>query len=75
MMRMKIVLFSMSFLLFVIVDAYSQTAEEYYKLGNEKLKKGDYDGAILNYGKAIDMNPIYAEAYMNRGRGKGRKGG
>jgi tetratricopeptide (TPR) repeat protein len=29
-------------------------------------KKGDYDRAISDYSKAIELNPRYAEAYNNR---------
>ena len=30
----------------------------------------DYNGAILDCNKAIDLNPQYAEAYNNRGTAK-----
>jgi len=43
------------------------TAEEYYELGNAYAEKGQYDQAISNYTKAIELNPGYAEAYNNRG--------
>jgi Tfp pilus assembly protein PilF len=35
--------------------------------GNECSDNGDYDGAILNYSKAIEINPGSAAAYYNRG--------
>lgn len=33
------------------------TAEEYYKLGNEYRKKGDWQMAINNYMEAIALDP------------------
>lgn len=47
----------------------------YKDLGGVYVTKGQYDQAILNFNKALEMNPKYAEAYCNRGGaylGKGR---
>lgn len=33
------------------------TAEDYYKLGNEYRRKGDWKHAIDNYLEAIDLDP------------------
>ncbi|MGR3311514.1 MAG: tetratricopeptide repeat protein [Candidatus Brocadiales bacterium] len=41
-------------------DVYSMIAITYYK-------KGEYDRAIGDYNKAIEINPKYAEAFNNRG--------
>jgi tetratricopeptide (TPR) repeat protein len=47
----------------------------YFKRGMDWQKKGDYDLAIANYTKAIELNPNFAMAYNNRGvayiQGKG----
>lgn len=40
---------------------------EYVSLGIECLKRKDYDRAIENFTKAIQLNPKYSEAYNNRG--------
>ena len=33
------------------------TAEDYYNLGNEYRKKGDYQNALNNYMEAIELDP------------------
>ncbi|MCR5078064.1 MAG: tetratricopeptide repeat protein [Prevotella sp.] len=33
------------------------TAEEYFQLGNECRKKGDWQHALNNYMEAIELNP------------------
>ena len=42
-------------------------AEAYYNRGVAWQKKGDYDRAITDYTKAIELNPNLAMAYVNRG--------
>ena len=46
--------------------------------GNAKRHKGDYEGAIEDYNKAIELfgkdNPDAAESYYNRGAAKKKKG-
>jgi len=48
--------------------------EVYWKRGNEYREKGQYDKAILDYNKAIEINPKYVDAYKERGIAYGRKG-
>lgn len=43
-----------------------KTAEEYQARGFEYLNNGDYDSAIAEFTKAINLNPEYAEAYNSR---------
>ncbi|MDC0165899.1 tetratricopeptide repeat protein, partial [Synechococcus sp. AH-558-M21] len=38
--------------------------------GNAKSNLNDYQGAIADYGKSIEINPQYATAYKNRGIAK-----
>ena len=47
--------------------AYSQTAEAYFYNGWTKYNNGDYDGAISDYTKAIELNPNYEMALFYRG--------
>jgi len=42
-------------------------ASEYNNRGNIKSICGDCSGAILDYNKAIEINPNYAQAYYNLG--------
>jgi tetratricopeptide (TPR) repeat protein len=41
-------------------------AEDYDKLGINKAKERDFEGAIKNFCRAIKLNPDYANAYNNR---------
>ena len=46
----------------------SQTAEEFYHRGQKKeYELNDYNGAILDYTKAIAINPKFKDAYIARG--------
>jgi tetratricopeptide (TPR) repeat protein len=45
----------------------SRDAEFYNNRGIAYDKEGQYDQAILDYNKALEINPRYAEAYNNRG--------
>jgi len=51
-----------------------QSADDYYKSGDQKFDKGDMDGAIADYTKAIALNPKHASAYFNRALAKRAKG-
>jgi tetratricopeptide (TPR) repeat protein len=51
----------------------SSLAAAYVNRGNAYHSKGEYDQAIADYGKAIQLNPKYAEAYNNRGAAHEKK--
>lgn len=48
--------------------------DPYYRHGGVDCAKGDYDHAIVNLTKAIELNPNFAEAYNNRGIAYRKKG-
>ena len=54
---------------------FSQTAKEYFDMGDSKYDLEDYIGAIKDYSKAIEINPNFADAYYNRGRAKSTEKG
>ena len=43
--------------------ANAQSAGDYVNAGVEKSKRGDFKGAIIDYTKAIEINPQIADAY------------
>ena len=54
-------------ILFFSYTTCSQTAEEYFYKGNKKYNKGDINGAIEDFTKAIELDPDDADAYNSRG--------
>ncbi len=61
-------------LVVVATTVFGDAADDYFNSGNGKLDKGDLDGAIGDYNKAIKLKHDFASAYQNRGNAKGRKG-
>ena len=51
-----------------------EDASAYYNRGNAKDDKGDLDGAIADYNRAIELDPKLAIAYNNRGNAEKAKG-
>ena len=45
-------------------------ADNFFNSGVDKYKQGDYQGAIADYAKAIEINPQDVGAYTNRGIAK-----
>jgi len=62
---MKNILFTLALL--ISFSSFGQTAEEYVNSGNQKDDAKDYNGAISDYTKAIELDPNDAGAYYNRG--------
>lgn len=49
------------------VPGYSQTAQEFFEAATKKEDLGDYNGAISNYSKAIEIEPNFIDAIFSRG--------
>jgi tetratricopeptide (TPR) repeat protein len=49
-------------------------ADIFFGIGLELYKQGDYQGAITEYTKAIEINPQDASTYFNRGKAKVKLG-
>ena len=63
------------FALFSASALFGQTtANEFNARGAGKRAKGDLEGAIADFTKAIELNPEFAAAYNNRGAAKRLKG-
>ena len=51
----------------LITGCTNPFATQYFNQGLEKYKVGNYQGAIADWNKAIEINPQDAHAYSNRG--------
>ena len=52
------------------INIGSDDPNTYIKRGENKLDRGDYNGAIVEYSKAIELDPNYKSAYVKRGNAK-----
>jgi lipoprotein NlpI len=59
----------------VLSAGIAQTsAVDYFNRGVAEKANGDFEGAIADYNRAIELDPKYAAAYSNRGNAKQAKG-
>jgi len=63
-----------SLLLIMAGRAFGDRAFDYYISGINREDRGDLDGALADYTKAIELKPDHAFAYNNRGVVKKAKG-
>lgn len=49
-------------------------AEKHFECGNKHGENGDYDAAVAEYTKVIQLEPNYEKAYYNRGLAYAKKG-
>ena len=66
------IIFKIFFILAILIGCAAtqeikEDAEAYYNRGNAYEKKGQYDKAISDFTKAIEINPRHADACYNRG--------
>lgn len=47
--------------------AFGMTADNYFQRGTEEAGRGDYEQALKDYTRAIELKPDYEKAYNNRG--------
>ena len=69
----RLLLIAVGFLLAVPFSASAQkpqSAKKHVKQGLERFGRNDIVGAIAEYQRAIDVDPNYAEAYLNRGKAR-----
>ena len=67
---MKILFYLLLVISFLLSCSNSSKKEDYYNRGDAKLKLKDYKNAILDYNKAIELDPNYVDAYNVRGLAK-----
>jgi len=48
--------------------------EAFEERGKARHRSGDYDGAIADYTRAIELDPKFSQAYYNLGLAKKHKG-
>ena len=60
----KILLFII--IVFIPASVLCQNARRYFKTGEDFVEVGNYNDAIEQFTKAIDLEPDYADAYMAR---------
>ena len=58
--------------LLICFSSFGQTAKEYSNKGVDKFLSGDYSGSIIEYNKAIEINPNNSDIYYNRGASKSK---
>jgi len=44
----------------------NKKAEKYYKLGLSKIESGDYEGALIAFNQAIDIDPNRSQLFLTR---------
>ena len=57
----------LALLLTIAGTSCSNKASEYYERGYNRQSNGDFDGAILDFNKAIELKPDFVDAYHDRG--------
>lgn len=71
---MKRVIAWVMVLLFAASAAFAQSAADFVNSGNAKYRRGDLDGALADFTKAIDLKSNDADAYYSRALAKRPKG-
>ena len=67
---MKIQAFTVVLLLLLFANAFSQTDSTFYQKGVARAKEGQFEEAVILFGKAIEASPQDPYAWFNRGLSK-----
>ena len=70
----KSILLALGMVVCLYLTGCEASLVNYYNRGTAYGKKGEYDLAILDYTKALELNPWFVQAYYNRAGAYGRKG-
>ncbi len=54
---------AVAFVIFIQQALIASTGEMYYSLGQEYMQKRNYELAVLSFKKAIEQDPVWAEAH------------
>jgi tetratricopeptide (TPR) repeat protein len=73
-MRPRILLFLFFFLFLSDLAWTQETAEEWFKKGNEAAEAGDYEKAIRCFERTISLDPMHLGSYRNMGCVYGMRG-
>ena len=68
--KTRVVLSTTGLLVAMPEKVNAENASFYFNSGNDKYDAGDYYGAIFDFTKAIEIDPNYSNAYLNRGVAK-----
>ena len=70
----NLVLLSLVFLVLTLTRDFPDKSTSFYQRENSHDNKDDYDAAIADYTRAIEIDPNFALAYNNRGNAYRRIG-
>lgn len=73
-MRMKIGYILLMLPLLITATAQAQSAKQYFKAGEDFAKANNYSDAIIQFTKAIELDPDYDKAYVQRATAYSRIG-
>ena len=66
-MRLSLSLLLSSMLIGFCTSLHAQTANDFYNAGTAHGLKEEYNAAIAEFSKALDKQPVFAEALLSRG--------
>jgi CHAT domain-containing protein/Flp pilus assembly protein TadD len=49
------------------ISQQTNLTKQWYEIGNQQRLSGDFEGAVVSYGKSLESNPDHLQALCNRG--------